>query len=294
MKKKNDTYTTKNILLAPIFLRTMEHAGPRRAFYRYMKTIVCNFFLLQFAVKFGFKKIQILNVDHPLDKTVPFTPEKVSVYLNFVAFWIKPLGYIGHRYGLKTQLAYTVKFLNLVDLCYRDATEVYRFRMTTTKRPKYRKGKFLTIHLFDPHYMCVPSLHIMVVVLAYTFYRKTFAELGMPKEEAEVLNTELYNGAVEIAETVLYIKQHSVNCIPAALYAISRILPDEVTPTEVMRFINSLFAHTDSISQENIEKIRTHIADMYEVLFLEGCHDSTWITPLQRWLNSYSLAGFIN
>ena len=33
---------------------------------------------------------------------------------------------------------------------------------------------------------------------------------------------------------------------------------------------------------------------MYEVLFLEGCHDNTWIAPLQRWLNNYTLAGFVS
>ena len=67
-----------------------------------------------------------------------------------------------------------------------------------------------------------------------------------------------------------------------------------MTPTEVIRFIDSLFAHSEGVSAEDAGKIRTHIADMYEELFLQGCHDSSWITPLQRWLNTYSMAGFVN
>ena len=294
MSKADKRPTTKNFSVVAIFARTFWHRKTRRAMLAYLGTVMRDFFFLQFSVKFGLKKIPILNVDHPLDQTVPFTPDKVSIYLDFVAFWVRPLGYIGQRFGRDAQLEYTVQFLGLVDRCYRDAAEVYRFRMTTTKRPKYRKGHFLTIHLFDPHYLCVPSLHIIIVVLAYTFYRKAFAELGMEKEEADILNAELYDGAVAIAETVLYIKQHSVNCIPAALYAMTRITPEEVTPTEVIRFIESLFAQPDGVTAENAARIRAHIEDMYEELFLEGCHDSSWITPLQRWLNAYSMAGFVN
>jgi hypothetical protein len=295
MKETKQTqYTTKKIGIVPIFVRTLCAPKSCKAMFKYLVTVMRDFFFLQFAVKFGFKKIPVLNVDHPLDKTVPFTPEKVSVYLGFVAFWIRPLGYIGRRYGRKAQVEYTARFLALVDRCYRDAAEVYRFRMTTTKRPHYHKGRFFTIHLFDPHYLCVPSLHIIIVVLAYTFYREAFKELGMGEEEAAALNKEMFEGAIDIAETVLYIKQHSVNCIPAALYAMTRITPDTVTPTEVMNFIDHLFVNAPTVGEENAAKIRTHIADMYEVLFLEGCHDNTWIAPLQRWLNNYTLAGFVN
>lgn len=294
MKKKTQEFTTRNIWILPIFVRTLVSKKPRKAFFTYLVTVFRDFFFLQFSVKFGFKKIPVLSVDHQLDKTVPFTPEKVTIYLDFVAFWIRPLGYIGKRFGKEAQQKYTTQFLELVDTCYRDAAEVYRFRMTTTQRPKYRKGHFLTIHLFDPHYLCVPSLHVIIVVLAYTFYRRAFAELGMDAAEMEMLNKEMFDGAISITETVLYIKQHSVNCIPAALYAMTRITPNEVTPTEVIRFIDHLFIDAPTVSPDNAAKIRTHITDLYEELFLEGCHDSSWITPLQRWLNAYSLAGFIN
>jgi len=280
-------YTAKGIGIVPIFIRTFFSRRAIGPLFRYLTTVMRDFFFLQFAVKFGFKKIPVINVDHPLDEKVPFTPEKVSVYLDFVAFWIRPLGYIGKRFGRKAQVEYTARFLTLVDRCYRDAAEVYRFRMTTTNRPKYYKGSFRTIHMFDPHYLCVPSLHVIIVVLAYTFYRRAFAELGMGKDEVEALNAEMFTGAVSITETVLYIKQHSVNCIPAALYAMTRITPDSVTPVDVMEFIKHLFAESDYVSREDAGRIRMYIADMYEILYLEGCHDSTWVAPLQRFLSNY-------
>lgn len=294
MKAEKKRYTTRAIPVALVFFRTFIHRRTRKAMFAYLGTVMRDFFWLQFSVKLGFKKIPVLNVDHPLDATVPFTPEKVSVYLDFVAYWIRPLGYIGKRFGKDAQIEYTARFLETVERCYRDAADVYRFRMTTTRRPHYHKGMFLTIHLFDPHYLCVPSLHVIIVVLAYTFYRKAFAELGMGDEEADAINRELYDGAVAITETVLYIKQHSVNCIPAALYAMTRITPAEVTPIEVTRFIESLFAGDTAVTRENVERIREHISFLYEELFLEGCHDDNWITPLQRLLNRYAVEGFIN
>jgi hypothetical protein len=280
--------TTLGISVIGVAARALSRPRTIKACLSYLSTVMGDFFFLQFAVKFGWKKIQIINVDHPLDDTVPFTPERVGVYLDFIAFWLRPLGYIGRRFGADAQRKHTAEFLSIVTRCYKDAAEVYRFRMTTTRRPKYHKGKFLTIHLFDPHYMCVPSLHIIIVTLAYTFYRKAFEELGMGAEEADALNAELYGGALRIAETVLYIKQHSVNCIPAALYVMTRVSPEEMTPSEAMRFVGDLFKDATDVTPENANAIRLHISEMYERLFLEGCHDSDWITPLQRWLNEYS------
>ncbi len=286
-------YTTKNESLAMPFVRTFFNGSARKVLFGYLSTVMKDFFLLQFAVKFGFKNIPIVSVDHPLDATVPFTPAKVSVYLDFVAFWIRPLAYIGRRSGLEAQLEYTKKFLALVDLSYRRAAEVYRFRMSTTERPKYYRGNFLTIHLFDPHYLCVPSLHVMVVVLAYNFYRKAFAELGYPAEEQDALNREMFTGAVAITETVLYIKQHSVNCIPAALYSMTHILDaeamgsDALKPAEVVHFIDQLFHNSDEVRPTEAAAIRAYITDLFEHSLLEGCHDTTWTDTVYRWIVQY-------
>ena len=142
----------------------------------YLGTVLEDFFWLQFAVKWGSRRY-LSSRRPPLDDECLFAPEKVGVYLDFVAYWIRPLGYIGRRFGDDAQRRYTVAFLRLIDRCYREAADVYRFRLSTTRRPHHYKGRFLVIRLFDPHYLCVPSLHVMIVVLAYTFYRRAFAEL---------------------------------------------------------------------------------------------------------------------
>ena len=289
----NRPYTTTKERIPGAFVRTFFNGSARPVLLRYLSTVLKDFFFLQFAVKFGFKKIRIVSVDHPLDTTVPFVPDKVSVYLDFVAFWIRPLVYIGRRSGRAVQLDYTKQFLGLVDLSYRRAAEVYRFRMSTTERPKYYRGNFLTIHLFDPHYLCVPSLHVMVVVLAYTFYRKAFAELGYSAEEQDALNRELFAGAVEITETVLYIKQHSVNCIPAALYSMTHILNEEtmgghaLKPEDLVHFIDQLFHNSELVRTTEAAAIRTYICDLFEHFLLEGCHDTAWTDTIYRWIVQY-------
>ena len=126
--------TTRTRPVASVFIRAFlsrKTIGPTLA---YLGTVMKDFFFLQFSVKFGLKEIPIINVDHPLDRTVPFTPGLVTVYLDFVAFWIRPLDYIGSRFGRKKQAEYTVAFLRIVRRCYQDAAQVYRFRMTTTQR----------------------------------------------------------------------------------------------------------------------------------------------------------------
>lgn len=271
---------------ALLFLRVFISPSTHRSLRKFLSTVIADFFLLQFSVKFGFRKIPVINIDHPLDEKVPFTPEKVSVYLDFISFWIRPSQYIIRKYGWKTGRAVMNEFLGLIRDCYLAAAEAYRFRMTTTSRPKYYKGSFLTIHLFDPHYLCVPSLHVIIVVLAYTFYRRIFEHLGMEETERKRLNEELFSGAVEITETVLLIKQHSVNCIPAALYTIGCVTPNDVYPLECVRFIECLFRNDGIVKKADAASIRLHIEEMYERLLLEGCHDGEWVTPLHRWLSS--------
>ena len=51
---------------------------------------------------------------------------------------------------------------------YAFAAEVYKRNMSTTKRPFYiARPRFFVIHMLDPHLMCIPSLHVMVVIHTY-------------------------------------------------------------------------------------------------------------------------------
>ena len=213
----------KSLGVAKAFLVLPFRWSSLKSLCGYLYTVVTKFFWLQFSVKLGFRKIPVLSVDNALDRKVPFNPFKVPIYLDFIHFWVRPMVFIINKFGAKKAVPYCAKFFSVIDQSYYQASRVYSFRMSTTDRPMCKVDKsvqkyFNTIRTVDPHYLCVPSLHIAIVVLAYTFFRKTFEELGMDKEEMDFYNAELYRGALDIAETVLYVKQHSVNCIAAALF----------------------------------------------------------------------------
>ncbi|MBO7638949.1 MAG: hypothetical protein J6S91_08235, partial [Treponema sp.] len=93
--------------------------------------------------------------------------------------------------------------------------------------------------------------------------------------------------AVEIGETVLYIKQHSVNCIPAALYMITRIVPELFTPDNAIEFISALFKNKTDISENDRKKIQAHILFTYERFLLEGAIEEDWRDPIIRWMKGY-------
>ena len=187
--------------------------------FKLLGVVLKDFFFLQFAVKWRIKKIPVVSVDHPLDKKVPFTPDRVGIYFDFINIWIRPMSMMIKKFGAKKGLPLCKEWLDRLRKTYEEAAKFYRFCLSTTDRPHYKKSlNFLKIHLFDPHYCCVPSLHIAIVVLVFTFYRDLFVREGFSAEEREAWTRELYEGAVSIGETVLYVKQHSVNCIPAALY----------------------------------------------------------------------------
>ena len=257
--------------------------------FKLLGVVLKDFFFLQFAVKWHIKKIPVVSVDHPLDKKVPFTPDRVGIYFDFINIWIRPMSMMIKKFGAKKGLPLCKEWLDRLRKTYEEAAKFYRFCLSTTDRPHYKKSlNFLKIHLFDPHYCCVPSLHIAIVVLVFTFYRDLFVREGFSAEEREVWTRELYEGAVSIGETVLYVKQHSVNCIPAALYMMTRVHSDLVTIGTCVKYIDDLFREQTDIAENDKEAIHSHIQYMYERFYLEGLHFEDWREPVQRWIVSYA------
>lgn len=274
--------------IAKAYLTVPFHWSAFKVLVKYLRTVIFDFFLLQFSVKFGWRKIPVLPVDHELDTKVPFVPGKVEVYLDFINFWIRPMSFLIERFGVKTAIPYCAEYLRVIEECYTQAARMYKFRMSTTRRPPVGKNKhFRMIHIMDPHYLCVPSLHVTIVSLAYNFYRKVFDELELPQDEKDFYNKELYEGALAITETVLYVKQHSVNCIPAALYMCLYVLKDTFSIEGAIQFIDDLFVQSTDISPEHKKEIHEYIGFFFERLLLEGCNEDDWVIPVQRWIISY-------
>ena len=290
-KEKKEIKRIKDYTTMPAVVFILTHLKTLPYAVIFLKTVIKDFFIIQFLRKFGITKTPVVKVDNKLDDKIPFTPNKIGTYLDFTAFWIRPMTMLLKRLGKKKACAYIVDFLKRIRRAYHSAGRVYNMCMTTTARPRYhKKFYFNVIHFFDPHYLCVPSLHVSIVTLVWSFYRKVFAELGeFSDEEKKFYIDELYSGAIEITETVLYIKQHRVNCIPAALYMMTFLMRTYFTAEDGIHFLRDLFVKT-SIPVETQKEIKDYMYFIYERFLLVGITDDNWISPIRSWLKEYAVS----
>ena len=171
---------------------------------------------------------------------------------------------------------------------YQCCGKIYHFRLTTTDRPKYKEMReFRQIHALDPHFLCVPSLHVATVFLAFGFYRHIFETEDFTETEKRLWGEELYKGALEITETVLYVKQHSVNCIPAALYLVTQNFPEWITTDDARKFISQLFLTPEGFSEEEAYQVREHIRSTFEQYLVDGKKSANWYEPIWEFLVNY-------
>jgi hypothetical protein len=284
----------KTLFELPLWTVIKSFAGRRLrgTCLRCLLYIVRDFFLLQYRAALFPRLIPVSQSDHPLDERVPFNPRWVVIYLGFVSYWIRIAGFITARYG-KNGVETARRFVESIGNLYEFAAQVYRKNLSTTKRPRYLKRfRFLMIHLFDPHLMCIPSLHVMIVIRGYTVFR-ALAAGGVESSRDPLLLAEtekLRRAALDITQAVLYVKQHSINCISAAMYAMSRFEAALFPPDEAEVFVNGLFCPSGAnpggaeVRKEDIPVIRTHILELYRSFMEEGKKDDDWRTPLFRFL----------
>jgi hypothetical protein len=250
-------------------------------------SIFRNFFFLQYKAVLFPGRIPVTSVDHPLDAKVPFIPRWVDIYLDFVTFWIRILGFLLDRYARRA-LAPVREFLDSMNRLYQFSAEVYARNMSTTRRPYYiARPRFFLIHLTDPHLMCIPSLHVMVMILSYTRFRRILGNFG-DEQSLEARIDEINAGAALITEAILYVKQHSVNCVSAAMYAMSRFDPPLFPRSEAEVFVSRLFAPHGTlpgISAADGAPIRNHIIALYRRFMDESpAPGQPWEGPLLRFL----------
>ena len=256
--------------------------------FKCFATILKEFFFLQYFEKFHILHIPIVHVDHPLDKKIPFTPEKVKIYLDFINLWVRPLAMLVKKFGFWHASRLTKQWMLRFRKLYQCCGKIYHFRLTTTDRPQYKEMReFRQIHALDPHFLCVPSLHVATVFLAYGFYRHIFETEDFTETEKRLWGEELYKGALEITETVLYVKQHSVNCIPAALYLVTQNFPEWITLADARTFISQLFLTPEGFSKEEAYQVREHIRVTFEQYLVDGKKSANWYEPIWDFLVNY-------
>jgi hypothetical protein len=208
-----------------------------------------SFFFPQFENAL-LRRRPVANVDHPLDAAIPFDPAYIKKYLEFVKLWMSTFYKFWRLYG-PSALPGLLRFLGGIRRLYAEAGMVYGVVHTTTTRPsKNYNLRFAIIHAMDPHLNCVPSLHVLLVVANWILASALAEELGLgaakgcSEAEVEAWLASLYAEALAITESVLFVKQHSVNCIGASLFYLKRRFP-AFGQAEAEAFVRELFASRD-------------------------------------------------
>ncbi|MCL2210701.1 MAG: hypothetical protein FWB95_02130 [Treponema sp.] len=302
---KSDSVYTQNWLYA--LFNSILFPALRPAFLKTVPRIIYNFFLRQYHAAFFSGRIPVTSVDHKLDEKVPFAPAWVTIYLDFVHFWIRLITFFLKRYKRKAHIPVRDFIYSMGDL-YVFAAEIYKRNMSTTKRPFYiARPRFFVIHLLDPHLMCIPSLHVMVVVHTYLQFSEIAKKIG-ESDKLKDQALELKQGALAICQAILFVKQHSVNCIPAALYAMTCFCSELFPCEEAEKFTSLLFSPAPCAVNEEIKKIKVHpaaaprtninaedqarikdhILSLYYRFLEEKKTSQNWYDPLINFLKTYS------
>jgi len=231
----------------------------RRCVYGLFGAILKDFFLPQFTNATGLTRRSEIYVDHPLDQEVPFSPRYVKIYLSFIRYCVDAVVYLYDRGG-PCSVAAVESFVDKLTDLNKIAGSVYRTAHSTTQRPKYLKHpKFVMIHLFDPHLNCIPSLHVIVACHAMNELSQLADSLKL--KDAAVIKQELENGAVEIVESVLLIKQHSINCVAAGLFCLSSVY-SSFSENDALSFVKKLFTRLEKDLPARFS-IRNEITALY-------------------------------
>lgn len=267
--------------LAGSMIRILANPGLRKIALRCTASIFYHFFFLQYQAALFPRRARVSPVDHPLDRDIPFRPWRVGTYLDFTAFWIRCASFLLSHYGRRA-IGAAGDFIVSIGRLYSFAAGVYTRNFSTTARPRYyRHPRFALIHALDPHLMCIPSLHVMLVIRSYTAFRAHLRALGgEARFAAQIESCRLW--ALDITEAVLYVKQHSVNCVSAAMYAMTRFDPLLFPPDEAEAFAADLF--TAPASPPAREAIREYITVLYRRFLEEGKNAKDWAEPLLAFL----------
>lgn len=253
--------------------------------FRYLRSVVIHFFLPQFQTALKLSRRPVVNVDHPLDSLVPFRPEYLGVYLSFINLWVDPLLHLYEVHGKKFIPSF-VEFLKELDRLYREAGEIYRTVQSTSRRPGGKIGlRFTLVRMVDPHLHCVPSLHVVIIIMSLHSIKKFCGELGGTPQRRS-FNDAHYNHGIRIMESILLVKQHSVNCIAAGMFLSVASIPG-ITSREVKKIVRDMFPAKNGCVK-NPHKIHVYINSLFDE-FLSRYNKGTDVkTVLVEFLKNYS------
>jgi len=236
----------KKVCYFTVLRMILLHPSLYRPLFSYLFTVIRYFFFPQYETML-LRRRRVVNVDHELDVLIPYRPQYAGIYLSFIHMWIKSLQFMYTEFGGKS-IPYIADFFRQLGFLYREAYAVYRVCQSTTRRPKkISSWRVLLIHLADPHLHCVPSLHVLVVCFTWIKMR----DFLLQEKSGNYHKTldALYEEALVIIETIIYMKQHSLNCIAAGLFVFSRLFPHCGFSAE--KFCSELFTRLEKPSCKN-------------------------------------------
>lgn len=261
----------------------------------FLGTVFRRFFFDQFVYRHRLrhrsnKKPQLRNVEHPLDATIPVRFETIGVYLTFIQLWISAISYLRRCLGPSFNADF-IDFLTGLRRCYLDASTVYSRCLSTTTRPALAPSlRYAFVYAVDPHLFCVPSLHVLVVCYTY----KKIENLLRVRDDLELFKPELAAvkaRAMTITESILYVRQHSVNCIPTALSMLSVILPS-YDEAEAKAFLAELFKSDSDISETHRSETLAYMLSLYERVAGNGLEPGARYGAIVDFLVSYEEMSF--
>lgn len=288
-KNKNSEKPFSNFSALKTFWRLFSISQNRKELPFLAKSVISNFFTIQQKQKFKITRIPVVNVEHRLDKNIPFVPSKIKIYLDFIWFTARTMDMLFSKLEKEKAASTLAEFEKFMANLYQQAGSIYSKTLSTTDRPKYfATPRFLIIHIFDPHLLCVPSLHVAIAAGTWAFARKILNSTEINKVEIQEILDEIYFGARKISESVLYVKQHSINCVAAALYFLAATNEkDFFSEKDAENFIESLFQDAADIFPSDVQEIHEYMKKMLKGLVKENKKSEEWQQPVLNWLHSY-------
>ncbi len=247
-------------------------------------TIVGKFFLPQFSSKFRVTNREIIKVDHTLDRLIPFSSTYLPTYMSFTKLWIQSIYFVLKEFGAPS-LPFIRQFLEGLKTLYITGSTVYDTYLSTTQRPKSGKNIPLKlVHMADPHLHCFPSLHVMIVSYTYIKISGYIDTAASDPEEYGREKDYLFSEVVNIIDSVLFLKQHSVNCIPAGFFALRSTIKD--FPEEFPYTVAKQMLKTSGLSHVSQETVRHYITELYST-FLKQSSGTDDVEVLIDFLRNY-------
>lgn len=266
-------------------LTMLKHKKTRQAGFRLIKIIGKEFFTPQFFSRLKIRKKEVIHIDHELDDKIPFNPSYIKTYLNFVHLWLKSLLFLYWEFGAAA-IPEIALFIDDLGSLYHNAFHVYDKLQSTTARPKNSGGvHFYFIRAVDPHLHCFPSLHVMIAGYTYLKISRILDSFERNNDVYAAEKDYLFSQTVAIIDSVLFVKQHSVNCIPAGLFFLQSMVkdfPEKFTERIIQKLLN-----TPEIPVDARERINTHIITVYEN-FTEMSEQMNPVNILLNFLRNYS------